>query len=106
MHIVLEDCPICKTFANSFRVKHDFTNYIRDTCWFASDQNSTMRYFPVDASTGNISTQFSFDSKRTWVIVVLGLFFEKLSIGVCTTRHWRTSGRLVQESNVGTVPPV
>ena len=26
-----------------------------------------------------------------------------LAIGVFTTRHWQTSGRLVQELNVGTV---
>ena len=27
-----------------------------------------------------------------------------LSMGVCTTRQWQTSGRLVQELNVCTVP--
>ena len=32
-----------------------------------------------------------------------GLFFDVLSTGVCTTKHWQTSGRLVQELNVGTV---
>ena len=32
-----------------------------------------------------------------------GLFFDMLSMGVCTTRHWQTSSRLVQELNVCTV---
>ena len=30
-------------------------------------------------------------------------FFDTLSIGVCTTRHWQMSGQLVQELNVCTV---
>ena len=30
-------------------------------------------------------------------------FFNMLSIGVCTTRHWQMSGRLVQELNACTV---
>ena len=34
---------------------------------------------------------------------MLGLFFDMLFMGVCTTRHWRTSGRLAQELNVCTV---
>ena len=37
------------------------------------------------------------------VIDELGLFSEISSMGVCTTRHWQTSGRLVQELNVFTV---
>ena len=37
------------------------------------------------------------------VIDVLGLFFDMLSMGFYTTRHWQTSGRLVQELNIGTV---
>ena len=36
-------------------------------------------------------------------IDVLGSFFNMLSVGFCTTRHWQTSGRLVQELNVCTV---
>ena len=42
-----------------------------------------------------------------WVIYVghccAWLMFDMLSMGVCTTRHWQTSGRLVQELNVCTV---
>ena len=34
---------------------------------------------------------------------VLGLFFDMLSMGICTTRHWQTSGPLVQELIVYTV---
>ena len=44
----------------------------------------------------------SFDSHTTWVIDVLGLFFDMLSMGVYKTWHWQTSGRLVQEVNVRT----
>ena len=43
------------------------------------------------------------DSHSTWVIDVLGLCFDMLSMVVCTTRHWQTPGRLVQELNVCTV---
>ena len=31
------------------------------------------------------------------------LIFDSLSISVCTTRHWQTSGQQVQELNVCTV---
>ena len=44
------------------------------------------------------------DLQATWVIGVLGLFFDMLSLGASTTRHWQTSGRLVQELDVCTVP--
>ena len=30
-------------------------------------------------------------------------FFDMLSMGFCTTRHWQTSGRIVQELNVPTL---
>ena len=43
------------------------------------------------------------DSQGTWVVAVLGVFLDMLSRGVCTARHWQTSGRLVQELNVCTV---
>ena len=49
------------------------------------------------------TTERSFDSLATCVIGVLGLFFAMFAMGVCTTRHWQTSGRLVQELNVCTV---
>ena len=39
------------------------------------------------------------------VIDVLGLFFDVLSMGFYTNRHWQTSGRLVQELDVCTVHP-
>ena len=38
-------------------------------------------------------------------LMCLSYCFDTLSIGVCTTRHWQTSGRLVQEFDVCTVPP-
>ena len=45
----------------------------------------------------DVTTERSFDSLATCVIDVLCLFFDMFSVGVCTTRHWQTSGRLVQE---------
>ena len=36
-------------------------------------------------------------------LVCLAYFFNMLSMDVCTTRHWQTYGRLVQELNVCTV---
>ena len=50
----------------------------------------------------DLTTDHIFDPQATWVIGVLG-YFLTLSMGVCTTRHWQTSGRLVQELNVCTV---
>ena len=52
----------------------------------------------------DLTTERSFDSQATWVIDVLGLFFDMLSMGVCINRHWQTSGQLVRELNVCTVP--
>ena len=51
----------------------------------------------------DLTTERSFDSQATCVIDAICLFFDMLSMGVCTTRHWQTSGRLVQELNVCTV---
>ena len=45
----------------------------------------------------NLTTQRCIESQATWVIDVLGLFFDILSRGACTIRNWQTSGRLVQE---------
>ena len=51
----------------------------------------------------DIKNERSFDSQAMWVIDVLDLLFDMLSMGVCTTRHRQTYGRLVQELNVYTV---
>ena len=45
----------------------------------------------------------TFYLQATWFIDVPGLFSDMLPIGVCTTVHWHTYGRLVQELNVCTV---
>ena len=45
----------------------------------------------------------AFNLQATWVIDVLALFFDMLSMGVCITGHYQTSNRPVQESNVCTV---
>ena len=42
--------------------------------------------------------------KLRGLLLCLAYFLEVLSIGVGTTRYWHTSGRLVQELNVCTVP--
>ena len=51
----------------------------------------------------DLTTDCGFDSQTTRVIVVLGLFFDRLSMGVCITGHCQTSGRLVLELNGCTV---
>ena len=56
--------------------------------------HTTAIQFPGNVCMDDLTTELSFDSKATWVIDVLSLFFDLLSVGVCTTRHWRTSGRL------------
>ena len=35
----------------------------------------------------DLTTKCSFDSQTVWVYDVLGLFFDLLSMSVCTTRH-------------------
>ena len=52
----------------------------------------------------DLTTERGFDSQATRVIGVLRLYFDVLSISVCTIRHWHTTGRLVQKLNVCTVP--
>ena len=51
----------------------------------------------------DVTTERSFDSLATCVIDVLGVFVDMFAICVCTTRHWQTSGRPVQELNFCTV---
>ena len=51
----------------------------------------------------DLTAERSFGSQATWFIDVLGLFFDMLTMGVCTAGHWQTSGRLVQEINVCTL---
>ena len=41
--------------------------------------------------------------KLRGLLACLPYYFDMLSVGVCTTRHCQTSGRLVQELNVCTV---
>ena len=50
----------------------------------------------------DLTTESSFDSQGMWVIDVLDLYSDMLSMGVCIP-GWKTSGRLVQELNVCTV---
>ena len=61
------------------------------------------RQFPGHGYMDDLTTECSFNLQVTWVIAMLGLFFDMLSMGICTTRHWQMFGRLVQELNVCTV---
>ena len=65
------------------------------------DQISTQ--FTGHGYMDDLTTDCSFDLQATCVILVLGLFFHMLFIGVCTTRLWQTCRRLVQELNICTV---
>ena len=51
----------------------------------------------------HLTTERSFDVPAMWVIDVLVLFFDMLFMGLCTTRQWQTTGRLVKKLNVCTV---
>ena len=51
----------------------------------------------------DLTTERSFDIQATWVINVLDLFFDILSMGVCTARHWQTSSRQVQKLSACTL---
>ena len=74
--------------------------------WAAWTHNTIARpigtLLPRHWSKEDLPTERSFDSQATWVMIidVLGLFFDMLSMVVCTTRLWQTSGRLVQYLNV------
>ena len=57
----------------------------------------------IQAHVPNLKTESSFDSQATWVIDVLSLSFDMLSMCVCTARQWQTSGRRVQELNAHTL---
>ena len=59
--------------------------------------------FPGHGRMCDVTTEHSFVSQAMYVIDVIRLFFELLSTSVFTTRHWQTSGRLVQELNVYTL---
>ena len=57
--------------------------------------------FPGPGCLGELTTKCSFDLQASFLFVigVLGWFFDMSSVSVCKTRHWHTSGRLVQELN-------
>ena len=59
--------------------------------------------FPGLGCMYDLTTEHSFDLQATMVIGVLGLISGMTSMGVCTTRHWQTTGRLVQGLNICTV---
>ena len=85
--IVNHTFNFCTKFVGSPGIIHDHTPDCPPISWVWTD---------------DIKNERSVDSQdtSTWVIDVLNLLFDMLSIGVCTTRHWQTSGRLVQELNV------
>ena len=60
--------------------------------------------FPGHGSMDDLTTERSFDSQGTWISDGLVLIFDDMIYnGVCSTSHWQTSGRLMQELNVCTV---
>ena len=59
--------------------------------------------FPGHECIDDLTTVRCFDSQAAWVIDVLDLCFDMLSMDVCTTRYSQTSGRLMQELNVCTI---
>ena len=67
------------------------------------DRTPACQLFPWHGCTDGLTTERDFDSQATCVIAVVGLYCDMLSTGVCTTKHWQTTGRLVQELNVCTV---
>ena len=67
------------------------------------DRTPVCQQFPGHGCTDGLTTERDFDSQATWVIAVVGLYCDMLSTGFCTTKHWQTTGRLVQELNVCTV---
>ena len=50
----------------------------------------------------DLTTERSFDSQDTWSLMCSDYIFYISFIGDCTTSHWRTSGRLMEESNACT----
>ena len=56
-------------------------------------------HFPGHGCMYDVTNERSLD----WFNNVPGLIFDMLYMGVCATRHWQASGRLVQDLNVRTV---
>ena len=63
--------------------------------------NPIAKQFPGYGCMDDLTTESSFYSQATWVVMCLVYFFDMLSLGVCTTRHWQTSGQLVQNKMSG-----
>ena len=59
--------------------------------------------FPGMAAWMTSQLNIALNRKLHGSLMCLAYFFDKLSMGVCTTRYWQTSGRLVQELYVRTV---
>ena len=57
-------------------------------------------FLGMDARSNDLTTDRSVNSQATWVIDVLGLFFDMLSMGYYTTRLWQTFTRIMQESDI------
>ena len=101
----------CITIANVYRVRRS-TVPTFNSCAKCPDipgiiHNRTPDHHSVSGACmrpdiPDLATKRSFDSQATMIIDLLGLYFG-LSMGVCATRYWQTSGRLVQELNVCTV---
>ena len=59
--------------------------------------------FPGHGCMNDLQPNVTLIRKLRGSLMCLSNFIEMLSMGVCTTRQWQTSGQLVQEFNVCTV---
>ena len=63
-------------------------------------------FLGMDAWINLTSTHRIFDHKLRGSLMCLAYFSDMLPVGFCTTEHWHTSGRLIQELIVCTVVPL
>ena len=77
------------------------TKWVGITCIHTTTRLIATR-FPGHVCMCVLITERSVDLQAMWVIGVLGLLFDMLFVGVCTTSQWQASGRLVQTLNACT----
>ena len=61
--------------------------------------------FPGFARMNDLILKVALIRKLQRSLMCVAYFVKMLSVCICTTRHYQTSGRLVEELNVGTVLP-
>ena len=73
-HWYLEEPPeivfwIKVTFDYSLRIEKNFTQYLKESCWYCSDQYFSIKYFPNSAFACNISSKLSGCFWLLWVLM-------------------------------------